>query len=112
MRIFAKVSLINERRQVAADNIQPNLVGDVAVNVENATTPKKEFTTQKPLNTTQKRIFDYLQNYPKATRKEIAVALGDITENGVKFNIGMLKQRGALKRTGGRKAGAWVVLAD
>lgn len=112
MRIFDKVSLINERRQVAADNIQPNLVGDVAVNVENATTQKKEFTTQKPLNTTQKRILDYLQNYPKATRKEIAVALGDITENGVKFNIGMLKQRGALKRTGGRKAGEWVVLAD
>ena len=92
--------------------VQPNRVENVAVNVENATTQKKEFTTQKPLNTTQKRILDYLQNYPKATRKEIAVALGDITENGVKFNIGMLKQRGALKRTGGRKAGEWVVLAD
>ena len=92
--------------------VQPNLVENVAVNVENATTQKKEFTTQKPLNTTQKRILDYLQNYPKATRKEIAVALGDITENGVKFNIGMLKQCGALQRKGGRKAGEWVVLSD
>ena len=40
----------------------------------------------------------------------MADALGDITESGVKFNIGLLQQYKALKRKGGRKNGEWVVL--
>jgi ATP-dependent DNA helicase RecG len=78
----------------------------------NTTTQKKESTTQKPLNTTQKRILDYLKNYPKSTRQEIAIALGDITEDGVKYNIGLLQQYGVLQRKGGRKEGEWVMLID
>lgn len=76
------------------------------------TTQKSETTTQKPLNATQKKILAYLHNYPKATRKETADALGDITEDGVKFNIGLLQQYGALKRRGGRKNGEWEVNPD
>ena len=75
-----------------------------------STTQKKEVTTQKPLNTTQKRILEYLSNYPKATRQEVAAALGDITEDGVKFNIGLLRQYGVLQREGGRKEGHWVIV--
>ncbi len=74
------------------------------------TTQKSETTTQKPLNATQKRILDYLKDYPKATRQNVADALGNITVNGVKFNIGLLQQYGALKRKGGRKNGEWVVI--
>ena len=73
------------------------------------TTHKSELTTQKPLNATQKKILEYLDNYPKATRKDVAQAIGSITEDGVKFNIGLLQQYGALKRKGGRKNGEWVV---
>lgn len=69
-------------------------------------------TTQKDEITTQKKILAYLHNYPKATRKEAADALGDITEDGVKFNIGLLQQYGALKRKGGRKNGEWEVNPD
>lgn len=39
----------------------------------------------------------------------IQKALGNITEDGVKFNIGLLQQYGALKRVGGRKIGHWEV---
>ena len=60
--------------------------------------------------TTQKRILDYLKDYPKATRQNVADALGNITVNGVKFNIGLLQQYGALERKGGRKNGEWVVI--
>jgi predicted ArsR family transcriptional regulator len=60
--------------------------------------------------TTQKRILDYLKDYPKATRQNVADALGNITVNGVKFNIGLLQQYGALERKGGRKNGEWVVV--
>ena len=72
-----------------------------------STTQKGEATTQKPLNATQKKILAYLHNYPKATRKKMAEALGDITEDGVKFNIGLMQQYGALKRKGSRKNGEW-----
>lgn len=76
---------------------------------EEESNQKSKIATQKPLNATQKRILDYLKNYPKATRKETADALGDITEDGVKFNIGLLQQYGRLRREGGRKNGEWVV---
>ena len=79
---------------------------------EDLATQKSVATTQKPLNATQKKILAYLKNYPKATRKETADALGDITEDGVKFNIGLLQQYGALKRKGGRKNGEWEVNPD
>ena len=76
---------------------------------EDLTVQKSKATTQKPLNATQKRILAYLKDNPKATRQEVADALGDITESGVKFNIGILQQYKALKRKGGRKDGEWVV---
>jgi len=77
---------------------------------DNATTLNSEYTTQKPLNTTQKEILDYLKEHPHANRQEVALAIGDITEDGIKFNIGKLQQYGYLKREGGRKSGEWVVM--
>ena len=79
---------------------------------ENLATQKSRIATQKPLNATQKKILAYLHNYPKATRKKMAEALGDITEDGVKFNIGLMQQYGALKRKGSRKNGEWEVNPD
>lgn len=77
---------------------------------------KGELTTQKSSveidSTTQKKIVDYLQAHPQATRVEIAKALGDITEDGVKFHIAKLQQQGRLKRIGGRKQGYWQVLSN
>ena len=74
------------------------------------TTQKTLNTTQKTLNTTQKKILNYLKEHPHATRKDMAVVIGDITEDGIKFNIGKLQQYGLLKREGGRKSGTWVVI--
>ncbi len=75
-----------------------------------STTQRGEKTTQRPLNPTQKRILEYLKNYPKANRKLVAEALGDITEDGVKYNIGVLQQYGYLHRKNGRgNSGEWVV---
>ena len=71
---------------------------------------KDSDTTQKEIHATQKKILDYFQSHPKATRIEVADALGDITEDGVKFIIGKLQQKGMLKRVGGRKYGEWQVL--
>ena len=70
---------------------------------EKEATQKSPNTTQKPLNATQKAILDYLKAHPTATRQEVAAALGNITEDGVKYNIGKLQQYGRLKRENGRK---------
>ena len=75
-----------------------------------STTQKNKITTQKALNTTQKKILNYLKEHPHATRKDMAAVIGDITEDGIKFNIGKLQQYGLLKREGGRKSGTWVVI--
>lgn len=73
-------------------------------------TQKRESTTQKVLDATQKKVLEFFKNNPKGTRVEAANALGDITEDGVKFVIGKLQQKGLLKRVGGRKHGEWQVL--
>lgn len=73
-------------------------------------TQKRESTTQKDLDATQKKVLEFFKNNPKGTRVEAANALGDITEDGVKFVIGKLQQKGLLKRVGGRKHGEWQVL--
>ena len=73
-------------------------------------TQKSESTTQKDLDATQKKVLEFFKNNPKGARVEAANALGDITEDGVKFVIGKLQQKGLLKRIGGRKHGEWQVL--
>ena len=50
------------------------------------------------------------KNHPKGNRVDAALAIGGITEDGVKFIIGRLQQLGLLKREGGRKNGTWVVM--
>lgn len=76
---------------------------------EESTTQKSKNATQKPLTTTQKAILNYLKEHPEATRQEVTEAIGNITEDGVKFNIGRLQQYGLLKRIGSKKKGQWIV---
>ena len=74
------------------------------------TTQKSEIATQKNLDTTQKEVLEYFKDNPKATRVDAANAIGNITEDGVKFIIAKLQKKGLLKRVGGRKHGEWQVL--
>lgn len=77
-------------------------------------TQKRQFedigTTQKSDSTTQKEVLEYFKGNPKATRVDAANALGNITEDGIKFIIAKLQKKGLLKRVGGRKHGEWQVL--
>lgn len=47
---------------------------------------------------------------PKASRSEIAEALGDITENGIKYQLNKLKKQGKIERIGPDKGGYWKIL--
>ena len=99
-RIIQKREVATQKRETAT---QKGQFEDID------TTQKKEIATQKNLNTTQKKVLEYFKDNPKATRVDAANALGNITEDGVKFIIAKLQKKGLLKRVGGRKFGEWLV---
>ncbi len=71
-------------------------------------------TTQKTaLKTTLKspaeRIVDHLKQDPRASRKQLAEAMGDISEDGVKYHLKKLQDSGRLTRIGPPRGGKWVV---
>jgi ATP-dependent DNA helicase RecG len=65
----------------------------------------KEKTTQK---TTQK-IIEAIVNKSDITQKELAAVIG-ITEDGVKYHVTRLREKGVLKRIGPDKGGYWEVV--
>ena len=93
-RIIQKREVATQKRETAT---QKGQFEDID------TTQKKEIATQKNLDTTQKKVLEYFKDNPKATRVDAANALGNITEDGVKFIIAKLQKKGLLKRVGGRK---------
>ena len=99
-RIIQKREVATQKRETAT---QKGQFEDID------TTQKKEIATQKNLNTTQKKVLEYFKDNPKATRVDAANALGNITEDGVKFIIAKLQKKDLLKRVGGRKYGEWLV---
>jgi len=64
-----------------------------------------EKTTRK---TTQK-IMEAITKKSDITQKKLAAVIG-ITEDGVKYHITKLKEKGALKRIGPDKGGHWEVV--
>ena len=92
-----------ERKYYPKEDFTTQKDGDFTTQKENSTTQKSDFTTQKA-------VLDYFMNHPKGNRVDAALAIGGITEDGVKFIIGQLQQQGLLKREGGRKNGTWVVI--
>ena len=81
-------------------------------------TTQKNYPEKLPRKTTQKisaiqiQIVDFLRNNPKASRSEIATYISGITEDGVKYNLKALQQKGIIKRIGPAKGGYWKVLSD
>ncbi|MDZ7611983.1 MAG: winged helix-turn-helix transcriptional regulator [Candidatus Moranbacteria bacterium] len=67
-----------------------------------------EKTTQK---TTQK-ILEIIRENPNATRREIAEKLGDITPDGVKYNLEKLKKEEKIRRIGPDKGGHWEIIQN
>lgn len=107
-QFIARIWRTTQKDEIAAQKANDEL--SLTTQKDESVTQKSNSTTQKPLTTIQKAILYYLKDHPKATRKEVAAALGNISEDGVKFNIGRLEQYGLLKRKDGRKNGYWVVM--
>ncbi len=75
---------------------------------------KKKLPRKKTVKITsvQKLILDYIQQNPKSSRTEITAKLGSITEDGVKYNLKVLQQKGLLRRVGPDFGGHWEVISD
>ena len=106
-QFIARVWRTTQKDETATQKANKELIS--TTQKEESTTQKSKNTTQKPLTTTQKAILIYLKEHPEATRQEVTEAIGNITEDGVKFNIGRLQQYGLLKRLGSKKKGQWIV---
>lgn len=71
------------------------------------TTPKTTSKVHlKDLNATQIKILNIISKQPTITKREIATIIG-ITEDGVKYNIKVLKDKNLLERIGFSKNGYW-----
>lgn len=106
-RIIQKREVATQKREAATQKRETATQKGQFEDID--TTQKKEIATQKNLDTTQKKVLEYFKDNPKATRVDAANALGNITEDGVKFIIAKLQKKGLLKRVGGRKYGEWLV---
>ena len=71
--------------------------------------PRK--TTQK-ISAIQTRIVDFLRYNTKASRGEIATYISNITEDGVKYHLKALQNKGIIKRIGPDNGGYWKVLTE
>jgi ATP-dependent DNA helicase RecG len=86
--------------------------GDNKGDVSEKTVVKTETTrktTQETTRKTEDRIMKILTMNPGASRKELALALGDITEDGVKYQLKNLKKQGRIERIGPDKGGYWKI---
>lgn len=109
-QFIARIWRTTQKDELTTQKATEELIS--ATQKEEIATQKSNSATQKPLTTTQKSILGYLKEHPKATRQEVAEAIGNITEDGIKYNIGRLQQYGCLKREKGRKNGFWIVIED
>ncbi|MCD4715368.1 MAG: winged helix-turn-helix transcriptional regulator, partial [Desulfobacterales bacterium] len=69
-------------------------------------------TTRKTTQKTTRKILSILKENPSASRKEIALILGDITEDGVKYQLYKMKKERILERIGPAKGGYWKIIKD
>jgi predicted HTH transcriptional regulator len=72
--------------------------------VENSTD-----TTEKSVEKSVEKIKNLLEHNPYITQKELAIQIG-LSIRGIEQNIKLLKDRGIIKRDGGRKEGKWMIL--
>ena len=73
-------------------------------------TDSSEETTQKTTPNTTQKILAILRQTPSASRASIAAELGNITEDGVKYQLNKLKTAGVIRHIGSAKGGYWEVL--
>jgi len=68
---------------------------------------RPEGVDQKTTQKTTQKIIELLKTNPSLSRQEIADALGNITADGVKYQLTQMQKKGLIKRVGPDKGGHW-----
>ena len=66
-------------------------------------------TTQETLNETQIKILKLIKENKYITRNELARRIG-LTEEGIKYNLNILRKKEIIKREGSTKNGSWKII--
>ena len=69
-------------------------------------------TEKIPLETTQKttqKILELIKKNKYISRKELAIMIENISEDGIKYHLTKMKKKGILKRIGPNKGGYWEI---
>jgi len=90
------------------DSLQPydQTVAELTWGALEKTTQK---TTQK-LTEKQQAILDHLRIDPYASRQLLVDNISNITEDGIKYNLKALQDKGLIKRIGPAKGGHWEII--
>lgn len=78
--------------------------------VSGTTQKTTQKTTQETTQKTEDRILEILKQHPEYGRVQISEALGDITEDGVKYHLDKLRKAGKIKHVGPAKGGYWEII--
>ena len=84
------------------------------INKDNILIEPTEKSTEKPtekLSKNQYKIFDLIEQNPRATSEEISNIIG-IRADTVRDNILKLKAKGLIERMGPDKGGFWKIVKD
>jgi len=65
---------------------------------------------RRTVEETTQKILELISQNPKISRKEMAINIVGITEDGVKYNLNKLKNNGIIERIGPAKRGYWKIL--
>jgi len=114
-KIFRMVKLA-ENAGIGFDKIETNWIKYNGIKPQfdlafDSTILKLSFTANKEEKTTQK-IIELIKVNPRISRNELANMLGYITDDGVKYHLAKLKEKGVLKRIGPDKGGHWKIISQ
>ncbi len=87
---------------------RPNAVANLDTNLD--TNSDTTLKTNQKLSKMQEDILAYLTINPAASRKELALHIGNSTEDGIKYNLDRLKKLGLIQREGAAKGGRWKIV--
>jgi len=65
---------------------------------------------RRTVKETTQKILELISQNSKISRKEMAINIVGITEDGVKYNLNKLKNNGIIERIGPAKGGYWKIL--
>ena len=66
-------------------------------------------TAQKTTQKTTQKIIEEIRKNPQITRKELSVVIG-LTEEGIKYHLSKMQNKGQIRRTGPDKGGHWEII--